>query len=77
MRSWIAELLMPWLALKMGGRESKKAGVCEGCRGVCVCVCVCVCSEQLPQASLKMPPNLFMGSAQFVYEPSHLQNNRQ
>ena len=46
MRSWIAELLMPWLALKMGGRESKKGWCVRGLqRGVCVCVCVCVQSS--------------------------------
>lgn len=55
MHSWIAELLMPWLPLKMGGRESPAS----------VCVCVRLHLQQPLQASLKMPKKLFMGSEQF------------
>lgn len=46
MRSWIAELLMPWLALKLGGCESKAA--------VCVSVCVSTtASADIPHDSTK------------------------
>lgn len=44
MRSWIAELLMPWLALKLGGRESKAA--------VCVYVST-TASADIPHDSTK------------------------
>lgn len=71
MRSWIAPLLLPPLPLKLGGRESRTGGCVQAC------VCVCLCLQPMLQTSLVIPLNLFIGSVQFVYEPSHLQNNRQ
>lgn len=64
MRSWIAELLTPWLALKMGG--------CQSRAGVCVCVSP-VASADIPQGANKCIHRI----QAVCYEPSHLQNNRQ
>lgn len=56
MRSWIAELLMPWLALKMGGRERRA--------GVCICVYVssshCRHPSRCQQIYSWDPSSLFM-----------------